>query len=119
MTRFSNWSLVIGAAGLMVALSVGSATAEQPALPNPDAMPGAPNAIHVPCGKRADVVRLLRENFGEGPIAQGLAHTGAVAEVFISSQGNWTIVATSPDGVSCMIGAGRAWQPAVAHDDTI
>jgi len=44
---------------------------------------------------------------------------GAVAEIFISAQGNWTIVATLPNGMICMIGSGQAWQPAVAHDDTI
>ena len=82
-------------------------------------MPGSAQAMQMPCGKRTDVVRMLRENFGEGPIAQGLAHTGAVAEIFISAQGNWTIIATSPNGMSCMIGSGQAWQPAVAHDDTI
>ena len=51
-------------------------------------MPGSAQAMQMPCGKRTDVVRMLRENFGEGPIAQGLAHTGAVAEIFISAQGN-------------------------------
>jgi hypothetical protein len=82
-------------------------------------MPGSAHAMRMPCGKRTDVVHMLRENFGEGPIAPGLAHTGAVAEIFISAQGNWAIIATSPNGMSCMIGSGQAWQPAVAHDDTI
>jgi hypothetical protein len=83
-------------------------------------MPGAPQTTQqMPCGKRTDVVRMLRENYGEGPIAQGLAHTGAVAEVFINSQGNWTIVATSPNGLTCMVGSGESWQPTVARDDTM
>ena len=79
----------------MVVLPLGWAVGEQPAIPNAGgfAMPGAAQAMQMPCGKRPDVVRMLRENFGEGPIAQGLAHTGAVAEIFISAQGNWTIVA--------------------------
>jgi hypothetical protein len=62
---------------------------------------------------------MLRENFGESTIAQGLAHTGAVAEVFISAKGTWTIVATSPTGLTCMVGSGESWQPTVARDDTI
>ena len=95
MTRFCNRSLLIAAAGLMVVLPLGWAVGEQPVIPNAGgfAMPGAAQAMQMPCGKRPDVVRMLRENFGEGPIAQGLAHTGAVAEIFISAQGNWTIVA--------------------------
>ena len=105
----------------MVVLPLGWAVGEQPVNPRVGghAMPGSAQAMQMPCGKRTDVVRMLRENFGEGPIAQGLAHTGAVAEIFISAQGNWTIVATSPNGMICMIGSRQAWQPAVAHDDTI
>jgi hypothetical protein len=70
-------------------------------------------------GKRTDVVRVLRETFGETAIAQGLAHTGAVAEVFTSAKGTWTILATSPNGLTCMVGSGEAWQPKIAHDGTI
>jgi hypothetical protein len=73
----------------------------------------------MPCGKRTDVIRMLRENFGEGPMGRGLADSGAVAEVFTSANGTWTIVTTSPSGLSCMIGTGQSWQPIVAQDDTI
>jgi hypothetical protein len=62
---------------------------------------------------------MLRDNFGEGPIGHGLANTGAVAEVFISANGTWTIVTTTPNGLSCLIGSGESWQPVVARDDTI
>ena len=119
MTRFCNRSLLIAAAGLMVALPVGWAVGEQQTTLDvgEHAMPGPPQAM--PCGKRTDVVRILRETFGEGPIAQGLANTGAVAEVFINAEGHWTIVASSPNGLSCMIGAGQSWRPVVARDDTM
>jgi hypothetical protein len=73
----------------------------------------------MPCGKRADVVKMLRDSFGETQIAQGLANTGSVAEVFISSKGTWTIVATSPNGLSCLVGAGESWQAKIASGDTI
>jgi hypothetical protein len=122
MTRFRNRSLLIAAAGLMIALPLGWAVGEQQTIPDVSghAMPGRSQAMtQMPCGKRTDVVRMLRENFGEGPIAQGLANTGAVAEVFLNSQGNWTIVVSSPNGLSCMIGAGESWQPVVARDDTM
>jgi hypothetical protein len=86
------------------------------------AAPAAPHprtATYMPCGKRTDVVKMLRESFGETQIAQGLANTGSVAEVFISSKGTWTIVATSPNGLSCLIGAGESWQAKIAQDGTI
>ena len=121
MARFRNRSLLIAAVGLMVALPLGWAVGEQQTTPDMGgAMPGGPHATtQMPCGKRTDVVRMLRETFGEGPIAQGLANTGAVAEVFINAEGHWTIVASSPNGLTCMIGAGESWQPVVARDDTM
>ena len=111
--------LFLAAMSLMLALPLARATAEQAAIPDPGAKPG-PRGMHLtPCGKRADVVKALREQFGESPIGQGLSNTGVVAEVFLGPQGTWTIVATTPTGKSCLIGAGQSWQSVVAHDDTI
>ena len=122
MTRLSHRALFIAAAALMVALPVGWAAGDQTAIPESNRrgtvpMPHAMQAM--PCGKRTDVVKMLRDNFGEAPIAHGLADSGAVAEIFISSKGTWTIVATAPDGTTCMVGSGQSWQPVVARDDTI
>ena len=118
MTRHRSRSLFVAAAGLMVALPVGWASGEIPESET-KGTPVPYAAQQVPCGKRADVVRVLREAFGETALAQGLAHTGAVAEVFTSPKGSWTIVATSPDGMACMVGSGESWTPTVAHDGTI
>jgi hypothetical protein len=71
------------------------------------------------CAKRTEVVRILRENFDEHPVGHGLANSGALAELFSSSKGTWTIVATSPNGVSCMVGSGESWQTTVAREGTI
>jgi hypothetical protein len=78
--------------------------------------PGVPPLV---CGKRADVEKMLKEQFGERAMANGLSHTGAVAEVFTSPKGTWTIVATSPNGMSCLIGAGEAWKTTLAADESI
>jgi hypothetical protein len=106
----------------MVALPVGWAFGEMPGSgPQPEikSAPVPYAARQLPCGKRTEIVRVLREAFGETAIAQGLAHTGAVAEVFTSPKGSWTIVATSPNGIACMVGAGESWTPAVARAGTI
>jgi hypothetical protein len=71
------------------------------------------------CGKRADIEKMLKEQYGERAMAHGLAHTGAVAEIFTSPKGTWTIIATSPNGTSCMIGSGESWQTTLAADETI
>ena len=118
MTRHRSRSFLVAAAGLMVALPVGWASGEIPDDQKQES-PVPYTGQQVPCGKRSDVVRVLREAFGETALAQGLAHTGAVAEVFTSPKGSWTIVATSPDGMACMVGSGESWTPTVAHDGTI
>ena len=109
-----NRSLLIAAA-VMVTVPVGLAFSETDVRP-----PSRPDKAHtLPCAERNDVVRVLREGFGEHPVAHGLASTGVVAEVFSSTKGTWTIVATAPDGTSCMIGAGESWRTTLARDDTI
>jgi len=119
MLRAYRRPLFLAAMSLMLALPLARATAEQAAIPDPGAKPGPRGMQLTPCGKRADVVKALREQFGESPIGQGLSNTGVVAEVFLGPQGTWTIVATTPTGKSCLIGAGQSWQSVVAHDDTI
>jgi hypothetical protein len=99
------------AAVFVLTLSVGAA-AQQP--PNPHRQ--APTSS--PCGARDTVVKMLKENFGERAMAHGIAHSGTLAEVFISPSGTWTIIATSPTGVSCMIGSGESWKTTLAADET-
>jgi len=122
MTGSSKCPLPIAVACL-VALPLGAAVAETPSMPNrPDQE--APQHRTEPqqlaaCASRQELVRLLRDNFGEYPIARGLANSGVVAEVFSSPQGTWTLVATAPNGVSCMIGAGESWNTTPIRDDSI
>jgi hypothetical protein len=122
--RSCRQALFIATAGLLLAAPAAWAAKVQnrtqetagPAAPVP-LPPGAMS--RVPCGQRDAVVKMLRDSFGETQIAQGLANTGAMAEVFISAKGTWTIIATGPNGVTCMVGSGESWEPAVAHDGTI
>jgi hypothetical protein len=80
--------------------------------------PGS-GAHELPCAARAEVVKMLKDTFGERLVAHGLATSGAVAELFSSPSGSWTIVATSPNGVSCMVGAGESWKTTLVADDSI
>jgi hypothetical protein len=122
MTRLSHRALLIAAAAFMAASPAGWAASDQTAIPDSSRRGSAPmpHAVQaMACGKRTDVVKMLRDTFGETPIAHGLADTGAVAEIFTSSTGTWTIVATAPDGTTCMVGSGQSWRPVVARDGTI
>lgn len=62
------------------------------------------------CDVRTKVLALLDAGYGEQRIATGLASTGNVVEVLISSDGTWTILLTKPDGIACVVAVGEEWQ---------
>ncbi|MFN4143438.1 hypothetical protein [Aestuariivirga sp.] len=64
----------------------------------------------VPCGERDEIVKSLSSQYSEKPRAMGLANQSAIIEVFTSKAGTWTILLTRPDGASCIVGAGEAWE---------
>jgi hypothetical protein len=61
------------------------------------------------CAGRPDLVALLKDNFGEIVVAQGLSSRGHLVEVFVSPAGNWTILLSRADGLSCLVDAGDPW----------
>lgn len=66
----------------------------------------------VSCATRANVLAYLGRRYAEAPAATGLADNGATLEVLTTPEGEtWTIILTMPDGTSCLIAAGEAWQP--------
>jgi hypothetical protein len=71
------------------------------------------------CGTRAEIVKSLSEQFKENPTAVGMINGNAVIEVFTSNDGNWTILATSTDGKSCVLSAGVGFEinPAALGED--
>lgn len=64
-----------------------------------------------PCAARGEVVRKLEERFGETLRSIGLQQDDNLVEIYSSEQtGSWTILMTRPDGISCLIAAGRLWE---------
>lgn len=63
-----------------------------------------------PCAPRAHIVERLNSLYHEKQEAVGVVNGQAVIEVFVSPEGTWTIIATAPDGNSCMLSSGTAWQ---------
>ena len=72
-----------------------------------------------PCGPRKHVVEFLDTRFGERLIARGLAESGQIVEIYASSKGTWTIIATAPSGVSCLIAGGEAWETLLTADQPV
>jgi len=61
------------------------------------------------------VLSLMAERFEQMPVAMGLARNGDLLELLTNpDNGDWTILATSPDGRSCQLAAGTAWQNLIA-----
>ena len=63
------------------------------------------------CGPRAAVIAHLGDNFGESRQSIGMGQEGRVIEVFASLEtGTWTITVTLPNGTTCLVAAGDAFE---------
>lgn len=69
-----------------------------------------PAAAQTICGERADFLTQLQKRHGETPSSIGLSSSGQVLEVLTSKEGTWTILMTSPQGRTCLVAAGEAWE---------
>ena len=63
------------------------------------------------CNTREIVLGHLAKKYGEVPVAVGVTNKGGLVEVLTTGDGNtWTIIVSTPNGVSCMVAAGEAWR---------
>lgn len=66
------------------------------------------------CMKRDALVSQLNRQYGELRRATGLGSAQALIEVWVSyDTGSWTILLTRPNGTSCIMAAGDAWQDGI------
>lgn len=74
-------------------------------------LPVAAQAHVGPCGLRSQLLKFLAEEYGETPVAYGIAGDGAVViEQTLSGDGSWTVFVTYANGQSCGLASGEAWQ---------
>ncbi len=63
------------------------------------------------CRARDGLLTQLESKYGEVPVAIGVAD-GALIELLTDKDGmTWTIILTSPQGLSCLIASGEGWRP--------
>ena len=63
------------------------------------------------CNTRESVMALLANRYRESPVAVGVTNTGGLVEVLASKDGStWTIIVTTPQGMSCLVAAGEGWR---------
>lgn len=63
------------------------------------------------CADRARVIERLASSYGETRQSIGLGANNAVIEVFASAEsGTWTITVTTPQGQTCLVASGQAFE---------
>jgi hypothetical protein len=63
------------------------------------------------CNTRESILSQLEKNYGEVRLMAGLAGNGNMLEVFANTTtGTWTITATRPDEITCLIGSGGRFE---------
>ena len=63
------------------------------------------------CTVRETAMKNLASKYDEVPVHIGLTNSGAIIEVTTSTDGeSWSIILTTPAGVSCMVAAGEHWE---------
>jgi len=63
------------------------------------------------CAPRPVVLERLTEEYGESRHSIGLGADNVVVEMFASANtGSWTIIATLPDGMTCLIASGQSFE---------
>lgn len=64
------------------------------------------------CAPRADVLAVLGGKYGEARRGVGIAGQNAMMELFVNeTTGTWTMTATTPEGKTCLIASGSAFEP--------
>lgn len=75
------------------------------------ALAATPALAQSQCGSTDQVAQLLAANFGEVVQGLGLDASGNMMMVWANvATGTWTITASTPAGMTCVIGAGEYYQ---------
>lgn len=69
------------------------------------------------CAPRSNIVSKLAEVHKEKQVAMGLETNGRLIEVFVSNNGDFTILLSYPNDLSCVLVTGHGWQ-AINKDKT-
>ncbi len=63
------------------------------------------------CASRAEVKARLDGRYGEAPVGIGVTSAGSIIEIWTTADGStWTVAVTNPQGTTCLISSGTAWE---------
>jgi hypothetical protein len=67
--------------------------------------------MRMPCHNATEIAKQLSSKYEEAPVAFGLQSNGNLLQVYASEgKGTWTVVSTTPAGMSCIVAAGKSWE---------
>jgi hypothetical protein len=75
--------------------------------------------VRMPCHNATEIAKQLGAKYEEAPVAFGLQSNGNLLQVYASEEKDtWTVVSTTPNGMSCIVAAGKKWEslPYLAND---
>ena len=52
----------------------------------------------------------LRLEYGEKVLGHGVSKDGTLVEIFLAPSGTFTVIKTTPSGLSCVVDFGEGWQ---------
>lgn len=91
----AHWREIVALIAALIVLLVLAATASAQA-PAPQ------------CGPRGDMLKAAAAKYSETTKFFGISGISLI-EILTSNTGSWTVLATRPDGLTCVIAAGEDW----------
>ena len=83
------------------------------------AMADAPaNPVARVCQNRGEILKALKQKYGEVPRAVGLSSSGVLIEVIVAPGGSFTIVVTDPQQQTCVVAVGESFEILTEGDPT-
>jgi hypothetical protein len=99
----------IAASALFCALAAGTAYADPPIQSQrPGETPGV--AQQRSCMPHEGADDKLRLEYGEKVLGHGVSKDGTLVEIFLAPSGTFTVIKTTPSGLSCVVDFGEGWQ---------
>ena len=96
-------------AAIFLLIASAQAMAQSPESAPPGGGQGAGNGRA--CLPHDGVNTKLQRQYGERELGRGVSADGTLIEIFMAPSGTFTVVKTTPGGVSCVVDFGEGWQP--------
>ena len=99
----------VAASALLCVLAAGPALAEPPIQSQP---PGVTPDVaqQRSCMSHDGADDKLRSEYGEKILGHGVSKDGTLVEIFLAPTGTFTVIKTTPAGLSCVVDFGEGWQ---------